>query len=75
MFVESEAIEYTIPVLAPATVLIKAMAALREMTKTAAMDSKQINSLWCRKLNVYVKHHMNEDRVPRPQDSLCPHRL
>ena len=58
---KNEAIAYTIPVLAPANVLIKAMAILRTKAKTATKDSKQINSLWCRKLNAYVKDHIHPD--------------
>jgi hypothetical protein len=58
---KNEAIEYTIPVLAPANVLVKAMAVLRKMTNTATMDSKHINSMWCRKLNEHVKSHVHPD--------------
>lgn len=58
---KNEAVQYTIPVLAPANVLVNAMAVLREKTNTATMDSKRINSAWCRKLNEYVKSHVHPD--------------
>jgi len=53
-------LEYHIPVLAPANVLVKALSTLRDITQTESMDSKKINSTWCRKLNAHVKREVHE---------------
>lgn len=53
---------YSIPVLAHAGNVVKAVATLRERGgDTPAMDAKKVNSVWCRKLNKYVKTHVHED--------------
>ena len=58
---ENKPMAYSIPVLANAGNIVRAVAKLRGAHKTTTMDAKQINSVWCRKLNAYVKKHVHEE--------------
>ena len=58
---ENKPIEYSIPVLAPAGTIVRALSTLREACETATLEPKRINGTWCRKLNAYVKQHVHEE--------------
>lgn len=53
--------EYSIPLLAPASNVIQAVSVLRNKSQTVTMAYKQINSIWCRKLNAYVKKNIHSE--------------
>ena len=54
-------LEYSIPVLASAGTIVRAVSKIRGACKTLTMDAKQVNSAWCRKLNAYVKEHVHPE--------------
>lgn len=58
---QNKPMEYSIPVLAPAGNVVRGIAKLRGMCKSATMDAKRINSNWCGKLNAYVKSQIHPE--------------
>jgi hypothetical protein len=53
--------QYSVPVLAPAKTIANAVAEVRAICKTSTMDAKRINSVWCKKLNAYVRQHVHAE--------------
>ena len=53
--------EYSIPTLAPASLIVRAVAKIRGMCKSSTMDPKQVNSTFCKKLNAYLKKHVHPE--------------
>lgn len=58
---EDQPIEYSIPVLASAGNIVRAVAKIRGLSKSLTTDPKTITSRWCRKLNDFVKKNIHEE--------------
>lgn len=54
-------VHYTVPVLAPAAHIVQAIAVIRTQCKSETLDAKRMNTLWCKKLNAYVRQHVHRD--------------
>lgn len=58
---QDQPLEYSIPVLASAGNIVRAVSKIRGLSKSLTMEPKTITSRWCRKLNDYVKKHVHEE--------------
>jgi hypothetical protein len=54
-------LEYSIPVLASAGNIVRAVAKIRGLSQSLTVEPKTITSRWCRKLNEFVKQHVHEE--------------
>lgn len=57
---EDKRLEYTIPVLAPAPLVLQGVQALRDKAASEGMHAKTVNSRFCRRLNAFVKTAVHE---------------